>query len=328
MAQRVLVTGADGRIGLPLVRALAGAGHAVMGLARSSERAGAVRDAGADACLVGEIHDRRVLAAGVRGADLVVHLARRKHGPGRETADGLNRGGTVALVEALAEARGRPRVLIASSYAVYGDRAGLWVGEDYAVRPQTDLGRSQVAAERVLGESGLPLRIARLGWVYGPGFPALMEAAIRRGRAWLPGEGETWLPVIHVDDCVQALLAIAATDGDGFVWHVAAPEPARTRDFYDAVHARVGGRTVRFWSTFVPSWVQAWAAGRVEAAFERTPWRPPVTPDHLRLLTASVRLKVEGLARGLAFRWRHPDLASGLDATFGPPAARSSRTES
>jgi len=205
-----------------------------------------------------------------------------------------------------------------SSSAVYGDRAGLWVEEDFPTNPQTNFGRSKAAAEQVLFDSGLPVRIARIGVVYGPGFPVLLDRAIRAGRAWLPGEGEAWMPVVHVDDCVQALLAIAASDADGSTWHVAAPEPVLARDFYREVHARVGGRPVRFWSTFLPSWAQAWAAGRLEAAFERTSRRPPITPDHLRLLCASVRLKVDGLARRLAFRWRYPDVASGLDATFPP----------
>ncbi len=317
MAQRVLVTGATGRIGLPLVRALAGAGHAVTGLARSPDQAASVRAAGALDCPVGDLHDRRLLVRGATGTDLVLHLAGGLRGPGRETADHRHRAGAAALVEALAEAGVRPRVVYASSWAVYGDRAGLWVGEDFPVRPQTDDGLSRVAAERILLDSGLPVRIARIGVVYGPGFPVVLARAIRAGRAWLPGEGERWIPLVHVDDCVRALVAVAATDADRTTWHVASPEPVLARDFYREVHARVGGRPVRFWSTFLPSRAQTWAARRLEAAFTHTRWRPPVTPDHLALLTASVRLKVDGLAHDLAFPWCHPDVASGLDATLG-----------
>jgi hypothetical protein len=38
----------------------------------------------------------------------------------------------------------------------------------------------------------------------------------------------------------------------------------------------------------------------------------------LSLLTASVRLKPERLEHDLGFTWTHPELISGLDATFAP----------
>ena len=160
------------------------------------------------------------------------------------------------------------------------------------------------------------MRVARIGIVYGPGFTVLLEDAVREGKAWLPGEGRNMLPIIHVDDCVAALQLLMERGQDGTVTHVSTAQPVSSREFYEAVAQRVGGRPTRFWSTYVPTRVQHGLAGLYERALSRTSKRPLFTPDMLKLLTASVRLKPERLEKELEFSWRYPDLASGMDATF------------
>ncbi|MFZ5477082.1 MAG: NAD-dependent epimerase/dehydratase family protein [Myxococcota bacterium] len=314
MADRVFVTGAAGQIGLPLVRALAARGLRVGGLARDDAKAAAVREAGGEP-VKGTLEDAAALAEGLRGARWVFHLAGGVRGRGKNTADVVNRAGTVALVEAL-RGHSPEGVVFASSCAVYGDRSGLWVPEDYPVSPMTKYGESKVAAEVALRGWGGPVRFARIAATYGPGFRFLLADQMRSGRAWLPGEGKNHVPVVHVDDCVAALVRIAEAGRDGEAYHVAGRDTPMLREFYAAVHARAGGKPVRFWSTWIPSGIQVATARANERIATRLGTKPRFTEDNLKLYTASVRLRTERLEKELGFTWRYGGYEEGVGACF------------
>src|SRR3954471_20309232 len=73
---RVFITGASGWIGSATVAELLGAGHEVVGLARSDESAAAVAAQGAEV-LRGDLAGLDALRRGVADADAVAHLANR-----------------------------------------------------------------------------------------------------------------------------------------------------------------------------------------------------------------------------------------------------------
>jgi nucleoside-diphosphate-sugar epimerase len=313
---RAFVTGASGKIGRRLVRALHERGDDVVGLTRTPAGEQVISSAGGRA-LRGSLADARALEEGVAEADEVYHLAGGVRGRGAESADVLNGEGTERLARAIAARHASPVVVLTSTGAVYGDRSGLWVDETMPPFPGTAYADSKLRAERALAD--LDARVARLAVVYGPRFPILRLDAMHRGRAWLPGEGWNHLPLVHVDDAVEALVTLARTERARGITNVADRDPRPIRDLFDAIRRRVGGPGVRFWSTWVPSGVQLALAAENEAMQSRLGLLPVATPDNLRLYAASLRLKVDRLAE-LNFRWRYATLEEGVTAALGGEA--------
>jgi nucleoside-diphosphate-sugar epimerase len=318
MSERIFVTGASGQIGVPLVRALVGQGHSVVGLVRNKAHEQAVRDAGAEV-IAGSLADAAALDRGMAGAHRVFHLAGGTRGPGKETADVLNRVGTEQVLAAARKAK-LQNFVYASSSAVYGERAGFWVPEDFPPSPNTNYGRAKLAAEGLLLDafkaSGFPAIIARIGPVYGPGIRYTLAEQMKTGRAWLPGEGLNQVPVVHIDDCVGAMVAIGEKGRAGEVYHVAAKTTPLMKEFYAEVHRLVGGTPVRFFSTWIPSVFQKRFAVINEQVCEQINRKPRFTLDNLSLFTQSIRLRTERLEKELGFTWKYPDYKEGLAASF------------
>src|SRR5687768_15768538 len=224
---RVVVAGATGVIGRPLVRQLLEAGHEVVGLARPG-RTDAVAATGATPAAA-DVLDRDAVLAAVAEArpDVVVHQATslpasilRPIAPvrGMQQTNRLRSEGTANLVAA-AERAGARRFV--SHSIAFGYRPGPGVrteGDPLWVEAPGLLGRlHQVLAglERTVHASSLESVVLRYGSFYGPGTYYAPDGDFVRLIRWrllpLLGDGTSPYGFIHVEDAAAA--TVAALDG-------------------------------------------------------------------------------------------------------------------
>jgi 2-alkyl-3-oxoalkanoate reductase len=218
---RMLVTGASGFIGRQVTAELVRRGHDVVALVRPSSAVPIELESPAvelARCDLRRPSDR--LAAAIRGADAVIHLAAGTAGSPRARFDATVIG-TQKLIGAMTSGDWRGRLVHVSSLAVYGyalvPRHGT-IDERTPLEPH--LGRRddyawikgwQERLVRELAETGAcEVTIVRPGAVHGPGreLPARLGRPLG-SRALLLYGGAARLPLVHVDH-LAALLATCA----------------------------------------------------------------------------------------------------------------------
>jgi uncharacterized protein (TIGR01777 family) len=225
----VLVTGATGLIGRPLLRALAAAGHSVTAVSRTPGRA-PVRAIGWDG-----------VPAIMADVDAVVNLAGEPVANGRWTAarkQAIRQSridATRAVVDAMRSAAKKPSVLVnASAVGYYGACGDELVDETHAPGSDFLAGLCKAWEAEAIAAEALGVRVVRLriGVALSADGGAL-GSALLPFRACLGGPiggGKQWMPWVHVDDVCGMIGAALARDWRGPV-NATAPEPVRNRDF-------------------------------------------------------------------------------------------------
>jgi nucleoside-diphosphate-sugar epimerase len=241
---RVLVTGATGFCGRPLVAALADAGYAVRAAVRGTPAppfVGAVEVVQVD--LAASIDWAPLLA----GVDAVVHLAGIAHARARipdERYDAINHRATAALAQAARAAGVQHLVFVSSVRAQSGSAADRVLTERDAPAPTDAYGRSKLAAETAVAASGVPFTILRPVLIYGPGLKGNLAALARLAALPLPlplARLTNRRSLLGVDNLVGAILfalRTPATRGDTYL--VADPQPVAFAEIVAAFRAARG----------------------------------------------------------------------------------------
>lgn len=172
---RVLVTGATGRIGRHLVRALAEAGHDVRALVMPRDNQAAADLAPDVEVVFGLLGEPASLGPAVDGVDAVFHLAGAltSRGCGEEEFVRVNVQGTFHLLKAVRDQTREPAHFVyASSDAVYFEKPDedaryLPVDEDYPLMSGSVYGASKIGAEELCWSFsrgyGIPVTVLRFG---------------------------------------------------------------------------------------------------------------------------------------------------------------------
>ena len=224
------MTGATGYTGSFLLPRLVARDEAVRCLVRPGTDAAALARIGAEVAR-GNLEEPAAVAAALRDARVVLHLAHIRYAP--VVLAGVGRG--VKRLVLVSSLRRFSRVSDASVAAVV-------MGEDAVLA------------------SALPWVLVRPSMMYGPGDDrniSRLTASLRRCRILpIPGNGRHLHQPVHVDDVVAGLLAAAEVQGiEGRSYALAGATPLTYDQLVDAVGAAVGVVPRKI---HLPVWLVAW----------------------------------------------------------------------
>jgi nucleoside-diphosphate-sugar epimerase len=242
---RVFVTGASGHIGLPVTEELLGAGHEVVGLARSDDSAARIEAAGATVRR-GDLDDLDGLKAAAGEADGVIHLA-FKH-------DLMATGEMEAAIAAdMAAAQAFGDALAGTDKAFVNTSGTLMLAMMGLGRTGTEDDRSPGGhradvenATLALADRGVRSAVVRLSPLvhsdidkHGFG-PSLIGIARDKGFAGYPLEGTNRWPAVHTLDAARLYRLAVESAPAGSVLHGVGDEGVPLREIAAAIGRGTG----------------------------------------------------------------------------------------
>ncbi len=280
---RVLVAGATGAIGRPLVARLLADGHEVSALARSAERAAQLSAGGVEAHVC-DVFDAASVRAAVAAAapEVLVHqltaipavLDLRKYEAAMAPTSRLRAEATPHLMAAARDAGVRRVVCQSISFLtapvgppVHDEDAPVYLDAPKAFAPAVRA--TKAMEDAVLSTDGVEGVVLRYGFFYGPGTQYAPDGGvageIRRRRFPIAGRGTGISSFVHIDDAAAAT-ALALDGGRPGVFNVCDDEPAPMHEWLPVMAGLLGAKP----PLRVPALVARVAAGPHAVHFATT----------------------------------------------------------
>lgn len=233
---RVFVTGATGFIGTALTKELIGAGHQVLGLCRSEEKAPALAALGGEV-FMGTLDDLDRLKQGAASADGVVHLAFiHDFSKFAENAE-IDRRAIEAMGSAIA---GSDRLMLVTSGV--GMVAPGRVATE-ADKPSPDFPRATERAAAAAAANGAKVSVVRLPQVHDTMRQGLVSYAIQifreKGACAYVGDGGNRWSAAHVGDVARLYRLALEKAAANATYHAVAEEGVAMRDVVETIARRL-----------------------------------------------------------------------------------------
>ncbi len=310
---KVLVTGATGFLGSRLVRRLIAEGYSVRAFARRQSGLRTLKELGVE-IVSGDLGDAASVAGAVNGVDIVVHAGAGTSGTAEDSETATIQG--TCNVLAACKAGAVSKLVYISTCNVY-EIAGL--AENQLVTEDAQLERypvrrghysaaklnAEALVTSAMGQGSCATVVLRPGTLYGPGgeiFTRMMGASFARRVFVVFGDGLGELPLVHVDNAVDAIVGCMANRAaDGQVFNVVDGERVTKRMYVERVVKPLCPKAVMIYCPMPLLLVLTWLQEKLLTILGREPW---LTVYRLASSQKNVRYDTSRIERKIGWRPR------------------------
>jgi len=234
---RVFVTGATGFIGSAVVKGLIAAGHHVLGLSRSEEKAKALAAAGAEV-LHGSLQDLDGLQRAAAKSDGVIHLA-FNHDFSTFVANCEDDRRVIAALGSALKGSDRPLIVTSGTLIANSAPGRLAVEEDEPISSEAHPRSASEEAARAAAAKGVNVSVVRLPQVHDTARQGLVTFAIgialEKGVCPYVGDGQNRWPSAHILDTARLYRLALEKAEPGATYHAVAEEGVSIRDITEVL---------------------------------------------------------------------------------------------
>lgn len=213
----ILLTGAAGKTGKAIIKALDARGHAIRGLVRRAEQVAPLKHLGVQDVIVGDMRDQVTMSKSMRGVRAVYHMAPNMHPEEIAIGQGMLKAAQAADVEQV----------------VYHS----------VLHPQTKAMPhhwQKLHMEELLFESGLPFTILQPA-AYMQNVLAYWPAILENRTYALPYSAKTRISIVDLHDVAEVAARVLTEPGHvGAIYELCGPEPLSQHEVASILAEHIG----------------------------------------------------------------------------------------